>query len=185
MIGAILCPIFTVMTSGLDLSVPFGDGQIPRGTIVRALDQEECDEGTKVEVVSYNWRYNVKDHALLGATGCLPRDQLQPADKTKFLASHPPPDGPAALVEAGKVLASLEEIECDSSKMAYLRPVTDENLRAMGEVAATYEKLFAKISLDRISFADWGYVGLPIQHFHTNAQIEESYQREKLATDEQ
>ena len=86
MIIAVVCPFFTVLTSGLDLSVPFGDqGEIPRGTIVRTLD-DECSRGVKVEVVSHNWRYHVETPVAPGAVDCLPRDQLKSVEKTRLMA---------------------------------------------------------------------------------------------------
>jgi hypothetical protein len=194
------CPVYSVVPTDNGIAVDFDGARLPRASLVRSGCGVICpDDHTPVQVMSVNHWYQEPDQSLavVGAVGCMRTALIQPVEGMRLLGLDPPPGGDATdLLAPGTVTEpvgpatpcsdsriTLGEAGVSTRSLRHARPVTAPQLAAMRAVQADYVAAFAPIDLHRIGLSDFGYVGLPIVHERTAAEIQAAWTREGLDTD--
>ncbi len=197
------CPVYSVEPAGKAIAVDLDGARLPRASLVRAGCGVICNdpEQIPVQVLSVNHWYQEPDRPLVPVQtlGCLSAEVLSKAEGKRLLIMDAPPgaDPPDVLAPGtvtdpmgppGPCSAStvqLGDAAVPTHALRHARTVTSEQLDMLGRVQSAYAALFGPIGLHRIGVSDWGYVGLPMVHERTDAEIQGAWARERLVTDEQ
>ena len=169
-------------------------GWLSTGSVVRLA--ESCEGGRMAAVISENWHYRHPEQASAprGATVCLPDEVLHPLGSPLIALSPPPGASPSAAAEHELLhnltctetgYAADERAALTAHELAWIRPIStlqEAHIRAVQQV---YGRHFGPISLGAIPFTDWGYVGLPLPHRLSDAEIAAEAEAEGLITTEQ
>lgn len=177
-------------------------GWLATGSLVRLA--EPCAGGRMAEVLSESWHYRHPEHpsAAQGASACIPQDLLHPLGSGALIALSPPPGAPPASIAE---LSLLHELTCTetgytaaeastltAADLAWVRTISTLQEAHIRAVQQAYARHFGPIPLGAIPFTDWGYVGLPLPHRLSEAEIAAesaaeglitAQQREKVTTD--
>lgn len=143
----VTCPLAVVVPVGLALVVASpGGAAVPAGALVRE-GPGACDGAVAVEIVG--------GAGAPGLTGCVPRAALVPTEGWHAIALA----GPAR----GQDLGPVPGEACGAPfGGAPVRLADAETLAGLWVVQAAATELFGPISLDRLAWTPWGFVGLPL-----------------------
>lgn len=188
----------------LEVAVPLGEAWVPAGSLVLA-EAGRCAEGeTAVRVVSVASLVRLPDPAVTyveaGATGCLPAGWITSAVGRPLRVARPVPDrpAPAAPGPPGTRLAPPgREQSCDGPlrladgtlvplpEAASLSAPDAGAVDAAERVRRAYEAAFGQaLGPEAFVTTPWGFVGLPLVHLRTPAEIEAAWAAEGLDTPE-
>ncbi|MFT5680545.1 MAG: hypothetical protein ACI8RZ_001451 [Myxococcota bacterium] len=187
------CELAVIAPDGHALGVA-ADGWLARGSLVSL--SETCLEGRIATVLSESWHYRQPGSAAvpLGSTRCVATDDLTPLGEQKLIALSPPP-GARTSLPPGTLLSGLtctdagyaatDHPDLTAHHLAWVRPISPDQEAIVRAVQQTYAAHFGPISLGEIPFSDWGYVGLPLPHRLTDAEIAVEATAEGLVSDKQ
>lgn len=191
---ALACPVRVVEPddpSSRAIGTSLGGVDVARGSLVLPAEAD-CPAGQEpVRVLAANTWYR-GPAARVGDVGCVDDGWLGELGG-RALVVQDPPDGPAVGLPHGAVV----HLECGAdglrvdgepvgeADVATLRPIAPEHLAAVRHVQAAYVRSFGEVGLEAIPWTDWGYVGLPLTHRRTDAEVRAAWEAEALRTEEQ